>query len=122
MKIVLPILLALTLSACITTDRRDPDVTVIVKPSAPIVAPIVDPVSTQPVNWQVLNSQGVRDLAARIERTQEDVVIFVLDSEGFRALSNNLIDIKRYIREKNEAFDFVLEASKQPEPEAATKK
>lgn len=119
-KFLVPALLALSLTACVTTDRRDPDVTVVVQPTAPIVAPLVDPVNTQPVNWQVLNSQGVRDLAARIEQTGEDVVLYTLDTEGFRALSNNLVEIRRYIREKNAAFDFVLDAANPPKPEGTT--
>ena len=114
-KLLLPILLAMSLTACISTGNRDPDVNVVVQPTAPIVPPLVDPVTTQPVNWQVLNSQGVRDLAARIEQTGENVVLYTLDSEGFRALSNNLVDIRRYVREKNAAFDFVMEAAKPKE-------
>ena len=74
-------------------------------------------VRTQPVNWQVLNSQGVRDLAARIEQTGENVVLYTLDTDGFRALSNNLVEIRRYIREQNAAMDFVLDAANPPKKE-----
>lgn len=117
-KIVLPVLLALSLVGC-NHILPTPDPVLIVTPHATVTPPVTEPVNLAPVEWQVLNSDGVRQLADRIEQTGENVVLYVLDTDGFRALAGNLNEIKRYIREKNEAFDFMVEASKHPEPDAS---
>lgn len=68
------------------------------------------PTDPQPVNWMVLNREGLLELAERVKATGESVTLFILDAEGFRALSLNLVDIRRYLGELNADYEGLLEA------------
>lgn len=95
-SIVLIVLIILT--GCGTTP---PIVTTVVQPDAPVAVPTVDPLTLNPVQWQVLTVQQVKQLLAQMEASpKQPPILFSLDTKNYENLSLNLIEIERYISQQ----------------------
>lgn len=110
----LAMLMVMFLASCEHISKK-PEPEYIVVPRPPVVEPQVDPIVTEEVKFKVLNAEGVIALAEELKATGKEVVIFVLEADGFRALTNNLVDIQRFIAEKQEAMRFVVAAANEPQ-------
>ena len=60
----------------------------------PVAIPTVQPMTLNPVDWQVMSVNELRQLLAN------KAILFVLDSKNYNNLSLNLIEIERYIKEQ----------------------
>lgn len=108
---------ALSLGACthLSLDDNRPDIHV--SPRAPVVAPKADPLSLKPVEWKVYNTTELKALADQIAQTGQNVVLFTLDEDNFKALSTNLTDIQSFIKQQNSVIIFLTKAAnQQPDP------
>ena len=97
--IKLTAILCLALSACATPEP-------IVMKDAPVVIPIVEPVSVVPVNWQILTPKQATLMLAKQNPT---TMLYILDEQSYKNAIVNLIDIKRYITEQNEVTKMLKE-------------
>jgi len=61
----------------------------------PVAIPTVQPMTLNPVDWQVLSVNELRQLLAN-----NKAILFVLDTKNYNNLSLNLIEIERYIKEQ----------------------
>ena len=113
MKKYLAILAAFALAGCATLNNTPPPL--VVTPQAPVVPPVVNPVVSKPVQWHVYDKKALQELLDKT-KPDENIVLFGLDTDNFKALNENLVDIRRYIREKNAAYNFVLDATKPANP------
>jgi len=51
----------------------------------------------EPVNWQVVTIEQMKALTSKLKAP---TIFIVLDEQNFKALSLNLLDIQRYIKEQ----------------------
>lgn len=71
--------------------------TFVAQPDQPIAVPITVPLTLEPVNWQVVT---IDQMKAMLTKLKSPTILIVLDEQNFKALSLNLIDIQRYIKEQ----------------------
>lgn len=64
--------------------------------TAPVTIPVIDPIKTSPVNWQVLKSSDMLKLA----KSNPNAVIFGLDQTNFQNLSVDLSEATRYMQQE----------------------
>jgi hypothetical protein len=63
--------------------------------------PDIDPLTLNPVQWQVLSLPQLKQLVAQMEKSSPNQqVMLALDTRNYKNLSLNLIDIQRYISEQ----------------------
>jgi hypothetical protein len=108
---------AVSLAAC-THVTPPPPVTVIAA-SPPVAPPTADTITPAPVQWTVYNAAELKDLSTKLAATGNSVVLYTLDTDGFKNLSNNLVDIKRFIGQQNAIIQFLTKAANQPNQAAA---
>jgi hypothetical protein len=63
---------------------------------APVSIPVIAPIQTSPVQWQVLKSSDMLKLA----KSKPNAVVFGLDDTNFKNLSLDLTDATRYIQQE----------------------
>ena len=101
---LLPILL---LSGCslFTREPYIPETTpveiVTVTQPAVVYHPVLpNPISTQPVEWKVLTPDTMQEYLADLEEGNAPTnAYYGLSTRGYENLSNNMAEIKRYIRQ-----------------------
>lgn len=93
--------LLLLMSGCATTIVPQ------AQPNIPVAVPIAQPMTFNSVQWQVLSADQLRDLAAKLQKSQTDHVVFVLDASNYTNLSLNLAEIERYIKEQKAILDML---------------
>jgi hypothetical protein len=75
-----------------------------------VAVPQPAPIKTSPVHWQVLDSEGLKALVAKLEsHPDSQFVIYALDTRNFEALTLNLSELKRYIEQQKEALKFAVD-------------
>lgn len=90
------LLSVMLLAGCATSTMP-----VLVRPG-PVSMPSVDPLTLNRVEWRVLTDEQLRELL-----NQRENVLFALDAEGYRAMSLNLIEIRRYIDEQRAVIAYL---------------
>ena len=114
MRKIFPIFfVALLLTGCGTTKQNVPPIVIATTPT--VTPPISDVFVPSPVQWKVYNSAELKTLAENGQTT----VLFTLDTDNFKNLSNNLIDIKKIIKQQNEIIEYLTKAANMSS-EAAT--
>ena len=116
-KIFSIIALSLTLTACATTAPNPPPI--IIAPTPPVNPPKADPIVMAPVQWKVYSSDELKALAAK---NGGSFVLFTLDTDNFKHLNGNLVDIKRFIEQQNAIIDYLTKAANAPSEAAAKNK
>ena len=118
LKTMTVIFTALTLVSCATTVEQPP---VIVAPTPPVIAPRVDPVNLRPIRWKVYTIAELKILIANAEKNGTNVVLFTLDGDNFKILSDNLVDIQKLVHQQQTVIVFLTTAANAPSA-SATKK
>lgn len=72
--------------------------------NSPVAVPIAQPMTMNPVQWQVMTSAQLRILANKLQKAQ---VVFLLDVQNYENLSLNIIEIERYIQEQKIILDML---------------
>lgn len=96
---------AVLLTGCCTTKPVTPPIVIATTP--PVIPPASDVFVPSPVQWKVYNSAELKTLAENGQTT----VLFTLDTDSFKNLSNNLIDIKKIIKQQNEIIEYLTKAA-----------
>ena len=100
-KIISVIILTLILSGCswFTDEPRDPiEIESRVQPVPVFHPPLPEVVTWQEVEWKVLTPDIMRDYLAALDAGEAPTNVFYgLTPEGYRALSENVGDIQRYL-------------------------
>lgn len=97
------LLLLLWLGGCASTTTLVPQA----QPNIPVAVPIAQPMTFNSVQWQALSADQLRQLAAQLQKSQDDHVVFVLDATNYNNLSLNMAEIERYIKEQNAILDML---------------
>jgi len=71
----------------------------------PVAVPTAQPMTLQPVDWQVLSLGELRQQLAKLPK--DSTVVFVLDGKNYNNLSLNLIEIERYIKEQKTIIELL---------------
>jgi uncharacterized lipoprotein YajG len=71
--------------------------------NSPVTAPSPSPLHLEPVEWKVFNRDGIVELSKMATPT---TVIYTLDPSNFEHLNKNLLELRRYILEQNQAVEF----------------
>lgn len=120
MKKLLPIILiGSLLSGCAHFFPKNEPPIVIVTTNPHVYAPKVESVKLSEVKWKIYNINELKALVESAKTSKDQIVLFTLDEDNFKLLNNNLNDIKRYIKQKNEAFILLDKAANAP-ADAAT--
>lgn len=113
MRKIFPIIfVALLLTGCATKQNVPP---IVIATTPPVTPPLSDVFVPSPVQWKVYNSSELKTLAEKGQTT----VLYTLDTDNFKNLSNNLIDIKKIIKQQNEIIEYLTKAANMSS-EAAT--
>ena len=93
MKNIFVLVICGMLAACSGTTPQvvlDP----VAQQNAPVIIPVIPPIQTSPVQFQVLQSADM----LKIAKSNTNTVIFGLDSANYKNLSVNLSEATRYIQ------------------------
>jgi predicted transcriptional regulator len=78
-----------------------------VAPQLEVTAPTAQPITSMPVEWQVLNKDELKKLVTELDNKQDpNYAVFVLTPQGFKNLALNMNEMKRYIQEQKEIIKF----------------
>jgi|TARA_R110000803_G_C11966219_1_gene319263 hypothetical protein len=107
MKIIQLLTLTALLSGCSLLDSRftPPEVKpveiITVEKSAPIYhPPLPNQITAMPVEWKVLTPDTMEEYLSDLEKGEAPSQAFYgLTNKGYENLSNNIAEIKRYIRQ-----------------------
>lgn len=116
-KKLLAIIPALFLAGCISTGRAPIQTAPAVIPA--VQGPVPAPLNMRPVRWQVLTTEDLRRIVAEQDSNPDpNFVLYALDNGNFQALNLNLVDIRQFVLEQQEAITFYkkIEADAHPEP------
>jgi hypothetical protein len=116
MKLIqaLVILAPLFLAGCQTTYTP-----ISVGLDAPAI-PKAAPITTHPFQWKVYNQADLQKLLIELQnRPKTDYAIFVLTPDGYKALSLNVLEMERYIKEQREIIAYLTNTleGRAPAPE-----
>ncbi len=101
------------LSGCASKPAPIPTVVVNTKPT--VQAPDSDPLALGDVHWKVYNRDGLEKLVADAKANNQDLVVFVLDEDGFKTLSSNMVDILAFVKQQNAKILFYKNAYATPD-------
>lgn len=93
---IILLIFLLLVTGCSTQPMTD----VIVQPNAPMAIPTTQPLTLSPVQWQVMSLSQLKKLVTDLQASDQQVVLFSLDTKNFNNLSLNLIEFERYINEQ----------------------
>jgi hypothetical protein len=82
------------LSGCSTLP---PTTAVVLQPLAPVTVQETQPLTLNPVQWQVMTLEQLQKL---VEQPPPKLLLFTLDTKNYNNLSLNLREIERYINEQ----------------------
>jgi hypothetical protein len=100
-KSTLFVLLGLLLAGCQTTST--PVIENFVTPSIPKPQPIV----LQDVQWKVYTRDDLKKLIDNQGTNGQQFVIFAVTGDGYKAISMNVAELNRYIREQRQVIVFL---------------
>lgn len=81
--------------------------TPVLSPLAPVPVPSVTPLVLNPMQFQVMNSTDIENLAATLEKSKTDNVYFILDENDYKNLLLNLNSINSYIQEQTTVIELL---------------
>jgi len=108
------ILVGLLLSGCAHFFQKPEPPVVVVTTNPHVYAPKVESIKLSDVKWKVYNLNELKTLVESAKTSKDQIILFTLDEDNFKLLNNNLNDIKRYIKQKNEAFILLDKAANAP--------
>ena len=124
MKLTLPALLLLVNGCSIFGGGKDipvvkPIEVITIAKRAPIYhPPLPSAIEGYPVQWTVLNPQLMEEYLADLEQGNAPTnVWYSLTTKGYENLSNNMADIKRYLRQILSIVDYYKKSDKTTEEE-----
>jgi type IV pilus biogenesis protein CpaD/CtpE len=103
MRRVLLGLAALTLTACTSTPPKE---IIVVDDKPKVKAPSPDTITMREVTWKVYDRASLEAYLAEAKKENRDVLIFVLEEDGFKALNSNIADILAYMKQRNAGVKF----------------
>jgi hypothetical protein len=66
-----------------------------------VAVPRAQPMNFNSVQWQVVGLAELKELVATLEKSQQkQVLLFALDATNYNNLTQNLVEIERYIKEQ----------------------
>lgn len=89
------LMLCLMLGACGGTTQT---LVPVMEPKAPVSVPTPQPLTMNPVNIKVMNSDDLK--AAANDAQKANTFVFTFDQQNYQNLSLNLVEIKRFIDEQ----------------------
>lgn len=113
----------LVLGGCATAGNKPIQTRPAEIPAA--VAPVPAPLNMRPVQWQVLTVDDLRRILAEQEAQPDpNFVLYAMDNGNFQALNLNLVDIRQFVLEQQEALTFYkrVESDAHPEPQEELKR
>jgi hypothetical protein len=100
---------------------QQPIISTVLQPNVPVDIPDIDPLTLNPVQWQVLSLPQLKQLVATIERSsQQQPTIFLLDTRNYKNLTLNFIEIQRYISAQKAVLSMLTNIIKERSTETAT--
>ena len=108
---LLPILL---LSGCslfgreqYTPETRPVEVVTVTQPAAVYHPVLPNPIATQPVEWKVLTPDTMEEYLQDLKEGNAPTnAYYGLSTRGYENLSNNMAEIKRYIRQVRNIVEY----------------
>lgn len=104
MKKIVLLICVLMLSGCFWNTKKEQPVVVDTKvqPIPVFHPPLPNSIGWQEVEWKVLTPAIMKEMLDQIEAGQQPTFVFYgLTPDGYRALSENVADIQRYIKQSN---------------------
>ena len=105
MKKFLIIPLITFLSACNSTATIKP----VVQDRPDLVLPKLRPVQQRPVHWTVITRKNLESKLAQIEKEGGSVTLIATTPEGYKNLSLNAAELRRFIQEQGAQIDALKE-------------
>lgn len=107
MKLAYLSLVALLLCSCSTVPQT-PTVVAQNVSYPDVSVPPPQQITTQGFQWKIYNGRDIQELAKTIQTTgKDDVLIFGLTPNGYRALSHNMIELQRYIKQQQKIIVYL---------------
>lgn len=97
--------LALMLSACNSNGVIKP----VVQDRPDLVLPKLRPVQQRPVKWTVITKKNLEAKLAQIEKEGGTVTLISTTPEGYKNLSLNAAELRRFIQEQGAQIDALKE-------------
>ena len=101
-KFILPglLIVLLTLSSCSNVKELLTIKPVIVEKPA-LIVPKPRPVKSELVSFIVITKDNMEDKFKELGKSENDVVVFALTDDSYKALSLSVADLRRYIIQQN---------------------
>ena len=122
-RILLLAILSLSLIGCGTFGRSEPVIIEKRISTIPVFhPPLPDGVGTLPVEWTVLTPKLMKEYLDDLDKGEAPVIVYyALTPQGYKALSENMAVLKRYIKESRAILAYYRKNLKRmaapPEPE-----
>ena len=113
MKKFLIIPLIAFLSACNSTATIKP----VVQDRPDLVLPKLRPVQQRPVKWTVITRKNLESKLAQIEKEGGSVTMIATTPEGYKNMSLNAAELRRFIQEQGAQIDALKEYYEAPAEE-----
>jgi hypothetical protein len=114
MKKFLIIPLIAVLAACNSTSTIKP----VIQDRPDLVLPKLRPVQQRPVNWTILTRKNLEAKLAQIEKKGGSVTLVATTPEGYKNMSLNAAELRRFIQEQGAQIDALKEYYEAPVEEA----
>jgi hypothetical protein len=103
---------SLFLAGCQTTG-----VPIVVGLDAPAI-PVAAPITTHPFQWKVYNIADLQKLLVELQKhPKTDYAIFALTPDGYKAVSLNMLEMERYIKEQRQIIAYLTKTLEGRAPE-----
>jgi hypothetical protein len=80
----------------------------VVQPDSPVAVPDAEAMNLASVQWHVMGLPELKQYVAKLEQSQQkQVLLFSLDTTNYNNLSQNLVEIERYINEQKAILAMV---------------
>lgn len=100
MKTILTLILITLLAGCSQIKER-----LMIKPKIverpALVLQETRPVTSKPVDFIIITKENVEEVFKDLEESGEDMVFFALTEQGYKALSLNVADMRRFVIQQN---------------------
>jgi hypothetical protein len=110
MKKLLIIASALGLAACNSTMAVKP----VVQDRPDLVLPKIRPVHQRPVHWTVITRKNLESKLAQLEKDGGTVTLIATTPEGYKNMSLNSAELRRFIEEQGAQIDALKEYYEAP--------
>jgi hypothetical protein len=97
------VLLSLSIGVCVAAcSSSNIQTTVpVLQTDSEVAVPRAQPMNFNSVQWQVVGLAELKELVATLEKSQQkQVLLFALDATNYNNLTQNLVEIERYIKEQ----------------------